>query len=60
MNRDGTENVLTAAAKFDVDTVVLASLCNNHGRAASTDMDEATEQNPLNLYAVSKLKPSSC
>ncbi len=55
VNRDGTENVLTAAGKFDVDTVVLASSCNNYGRAATTDIDETTEQNPLNPYAESKV-----
>ena len=55
VNRDGTENVLTAAGKFDVDTVVLASSCNNYGRAATTDIDEQTEPNPLNPYAESKV-----
>ncbi|WP_058364923.1 NAD-dependent epimerase/dehydratase family protein [Haloparvum sedimenti] len=56
VNRDGTENVLTAAGKFDVDNVVLASSCNNYGRAASTDIDEETAQNPLNPYAASKVE----
>jgi len=55
VNRDGTENVLTAAGKFDVESVVLASSCNNYGRAASTDIDEETPQNPLNPYAESKV-----
>ncbi|GAB3687944.1 NAD(P)-dependent oxidoreductase [Salinarchaeum chitinilyticum] len=55
VNRDGTENVLTAAGKFDVETVVLASSCNNYGRVASTDIDETAEQNPLNPYAESKV-----
>jgi len=55
INRDGTENVLTAAGKFDVDNVVIASSCNNYGRAASTDIDEETPQNPLNPYAESKI-----
>jgi nucleoside-diphosphate-sugar epimerase len=55
VNRDGTQNVLTAAGKFDVDNVVVASSCNNYGRAASTDIDEATPQNPLNPYAESKV-----
>jgi nucleoside-diphosphate-sugar epimerase len=55
VNRDGTENVLTAAGKFGVENVVLASSCNNYGRAASTDIDESTEQNPLNPYAESKV-----
>jgi nucleoside-diphosphate-sugar epimerase len=55
VNRGGTENVLTAAGKFDVDNVVLASSCNNYGRAATTDIDEATAQNPLNPYAESKV-----
>ncbi|MDB2283304.1 NAD-dependent epimerase/dehydratase family protein [Halorubrum ezzemoulense] len=55
VNRDGTANVLTAAGKFDVENVVLASSCNNYGRAASTDIDEATPQNPLNPYAESKV-----
>jgi len=47
--------VLTAAGKFDVENVVVASSCNNYGRAASTDIDEETEQNPLNPYAESKV-----
>jgi nucleoside-diphosphate-sugar epimerase len=55
VNQEGTENVLTAARKFDVETIVFASSCNNYGRAASTDIDEATEQNPLNPYAESKV-----
>ncbi len=55
VNCDGTENVLTAAGKFDVDSVVVASSCNNYGRAASTNIDETTEQNPLNPYAESKV-----
>ena len=55
VNRDGTENVLTAAGKFNVESVVLASSCNNYGRAASTDIDEDTQQNPLNPYAESKV-----
>lgn len=56
VNHDGTENVLTASGKFGVDNVVLASSCNNYGRAASTDIDEETEQNPLNPYAESKVE----
>ena len=56
VNQDGTENVLTAARKFDVETIVFASSCNNYGRAASTDIDEETEQNPLNPYAESKVE----
>ncbi|QLK27803.1 NAD(P)-dependent oxidoreductase [Natrinema zhouii] len=55
-NLDGTENVLTAAGKFDVDRVVFASSCNNYGRAASTDIDEETAQDPLNPYAESKVE----
>jgi nucleoside-diphosphate-sugar epimerase len=55
VNRDGTENVLTVAGKFAVENVVLASSCNNYGRAASTDIDQETEQNPLNPCAESKV-----
>jgi nucleoside-diphosphate-sugar epimerase len=55
VNRDGTENILTAAGKFDVETVVLASSCNNYGRVASRDIDEETGMNPLNPYAESKV-----
>ncbi|MGM0718397.1 MAG: NAD-dependent epimerase/dehydratase family protein, partial [Halobacteriota archaeon] len=40
---------------FDVENVVVASSCNNYGRAASTDIDEETTQNPLNPYAESKV-----
>jgi nucleoside-diphosphate-sugar epimerase len=55
VNRDGTENVLTAAGKFDVDIVVVASSCNSYGRAASRDIDETIKQNPLNPYAYLKM-----
>ncbi|WP_440764029.1 NAD-dependent epimerase/dehydratase family protein [Natronorubrum sp. DTA7] len=55
VNRGGTENVLTAAGKLGVDSVVFASSCNNYGRAASTNIDETTEQDPLNPYAESKV-----
>ncbi|WP_436344713.1 NAD-dependent epimerase/dehydratase family protein [Natronorubrum sp. FCH18a] len=56
VNRGGTENVLTAAGKLGVDSVVFASSCNNYGRAASTNIDETTEQDPLNPYAESKVE----
>ncbi len=55
VNYDGTENVLTAAGKFGVDDVVLASSCNVYGRATSTDLDETTDPDPINPYAESKL-----
>jgi len=54
VNADGTDNVVTAAGKLGVDTVVLASSCNNYGRAAATELDETTEPAPLNPYAESK------
>ncbi|WP_135824572.1 NAD-dependent epimerase/dehydratase family protein [Halorussus ruber] len=54
VNLDGTENVLTAAEKLDVENVVFASSCNNYGRATSTDIDEETEPDPLNPYAETK------
>ncbi|RKD98064.1 NAD-dependent epimerase/dehydratase family protein [Halopiger aswanensis] len=56
VNRDGTANVLTAAGKLDIESVVFASSCNNYGRTASTNIDETTEQNPLNPYAESKVE----
>ena len=56
VNLDGTDNVLTAAGKFGVDHVVFASSCNNYGRAASTNIDEETAQDPLNPYAESKVE----
>lgn len=54
VNLDGTKNVLTAAAKFDVTNVVFASSCNNYGRAASMDIDEETTPDPINPYAETK------
>jgi nucleoside-diphosphate-sugar epimerase len=54
INLDGTENVLRAAGKLDVDTVVLASSCNIYGRTTSTDLDETTEPDPINPYAETK------
>jgi len=54
VNHDGTENVLRAAGKFDVTNFVFASSCNLYGRAATEDIDETTEPDPLNPYAESK------
>ncbi|WP_137288550.1 NAD-dependent epimerase/dehydratase family protein [Natronorubrum halophilum] len=56
VNRDGTENVLTAAGTLDVDSVVFASSCNNYGQAASTNLEETSEQDPINPYATSKVE----
>jgi len=60
VNRDGTENVLTAAGKFGIDNVVVASSCNNYGRAASTDIDEETPQNPSTPTRSRKSPPRNC
>lgn len=54
VNYGGTENVLRAAGKFDVDNVVFASSCNLYGRAPTENIDETTEPDPLNPYAESK------
>jgi UDP-glucose 4-epimerase len=54
VNYDGTENVLTAAGKLGVDTVVFASSCNVYGRATSTDIAESVEPAPINPYAEAK------
>ncbi|SDD69532.1 Nucleoside-diphosphate-sugar epimerase [Natrinema hispanicum] len=54
VNLEGSRNVFNAARKVDVDHVVFASSCNNYGRAASTNLDEATEPDPLNPYAETK------
>ena len=59
VNYDGTENVLRAAGKLGVDTVVFASSCNVYGRAATTDIDEETEPDPLNPYAETKYEAES-
>jgi len=59
VNRDGTENVLTAAGKFGVESVVFASSCNVYGRATSTDIDETTEPDPINPYAETKAEAES-
>jgi UDP-glucose 4-epimerase len=56
VNCGGTENVLRAAGKFDIDNVVFASSCNLYGRAATSELDETTEPEPLNPYAESKLE----
>ncbi|WP_121740996.1 NAD-dependent epimerase/dehydratase family protein [Natronorubrum halophilum] len=56
VNRDGTENVLTAAGKLDVESVVFASSCNNYGQAASRNLEETSEQDPINPYAASKVE----
>jgi UDP-glucose 4-epimerase len=56
VNLRGTENVLQAARKFDVGTVVFASSCNVYGRAASTNLGEDTDPDPINPYAETKLE----
>jgi len=53
-NFEGTRNVLTAAGKFGVESVVLASSCNVYGRAMSTDIDERVDPEPINPYAETK------
>jgi UDP-glucose 4-epimerase len=55
VNLTGTENVLKAARKFDVDRVVFASSCNNYGRANQRELDETVDPDPINPYAESKL-----
>jgi nucleoside-diphosphate-sugar epimerase len=55
VNLQGTENVLKAARKFDVGSAVIASSCNVYGRAASTDLGEDTDPDPINPYAETKL-----
>jgi UDP-glucose 4-epimerase len=55
-NLDGTENVLTAAGKLGVESVVCASSCNLYGRATSMDLDETVDPDPINPYAESKLE----
>ncbi|MDG5776168.1 SDR family oxidoreductase [Haloarculaceae archaeon H-GB11] len=59
VNYDGTENVLKAAGKLGVENVVFASSCNIYGRAASTDLDEDTEPDPINPYAETKYQSES-
>ncbi|WP_247009115.1 NAD-dependent epimerase/dehydratase family protein [Halorientalis litorea] len=54
VNYEGTENVLAAAAKNDLDNVVFASTCNLYGRAASDNLDETIEPDPLSPYAETK------
>jgi nucleoside-diphosphate-sugar epimerase len=54
VNRRGTENILKAARKFDVEHVVFASSCNNYGRAESREIDETVEPDPINPYAQAK------
>jgi nucleoside-diphosphate-sugar epimerase len=56
VNRDGTTNVLNAAEKLGVGTVVFASSCNVYGRATSTDLAETTDPDPINPYAETKLE----
>jgi nucleoside-diphosphate-sugar epimerase len=54
VNLEGTENVLTAARKFDVDRVAFASSCNVYGRADHRELDETVEPDPINPYAETK------
>lgn len=55
VNLDGTENVLKAARKFDIDRVVFASSCNNYGRADQRELDETVDPDPINPYAETKV-----
>jgi UDP-glucose 4-epimerase len=59
VNLEGTRNVLTAAGKLDVENVVFASSCNIYGRAASRDISESTDPDPLNPYAETKHEAES-
>lgn len=56
VNFGGTRNVLTAAGKFDIETIAVASSCNVYGRATSRELDEGTDPEPINPYAESKLE----
>jgi len=56
VNRGGTENVLKAAGKLGVDRIVFASSCNNYGRADERELDETTDQDPINPYAETKVE----
>jgi len=56
VNLRGTENVLKAARKFDVDRFVFASSCNNYGRADERELDETVDPDPINPYAETKLE----
>jgi len=55
VNLDGTRNVLNAAEKCGVDTVVFASSCNGYGRAPHENINETVDPEPINPYAESKL-----
>jgi nucleoside-diphosphate-sugar epimerase len=59
VNYEGTENVLTAAGKLGVETVVFASSCNVYGRATSTNIAESVEPDPINPYAEAKHEAES-
>ncbi|WP_408959704.1 NAD-dependent epimerase/dehydratase family protein [Natrinema sp. 74] len=52
----GTENVVTAAGKVGVESVVFASSCNSYGRVADTDIDETAAPAPLNPYGEAKVE----
>jgi nucleoside-diphosphate-sugar epimerase len=54
VNYHGTENVLRAVRKFDVDALAFASSCNNYGRTEHRELDETVETNPINPYAKAK------
>ena len=54
VNYEGTENVVQAAQKHGVETLVFASSCNLYGRAAEAELSEDAEPDPLNPYAESK------
>lgn len=56
VNAGGTANVVTAAGKVGVESIVFASSCNNYGRATSMNIDETTSPDPINPYAESKVK----
>lgn len=54
INLEGTENLLKAARKFDIDRFVFASSCNIYGRAEREELDETVEPDPINPYAQTK------
>lgn len=57
VNVDGSRNMIELAQEADVEKFIFASTCSNYGRSdVSTFADEATNLNPVSLYAETKVE----
>jgi nucleoside-diphosphate-sugar epimerase len=57
VNVDGSQNIIGLAQENNVEKLIFASTCSNYGKSdVSTLADEATNLNPVSLYAETKVE----